>query len=86
MSPEQVAMLIQAQLPNADVQITGADCNFAVTVVCERFQGMSQVKRQQAVLASVRTQLASGELHAMSVSALTPEEASVRKPGLIPLG
>ena len=51
----------------------GADA-FSSVVLSEQFQGTSTVARQRRVLATVKEKLATGELHAMSVKAYTPEE------------
>lgn len=75
MDRQQVIELIQQAVPNAaDIQVEGADCDFTALVLSETFAGVSAVKRQQQVLAQFTDVLASGELHAISVKALTPEE------------
>lgn len=74
MTEAQIIALIQQGLPDAQVRAEGEDCNFRVTVVSTQFEGLSPVKRQQAVLSTLRAALASGELHAVSIEALTPEQ------------
>ena len=74
MQAEQVVALIQTGIPDAVVHIDGEGCNFSVQVVSAQFAGLSLVKKQQLVLATVKEQIKSGELHAMSVKAYTPEE------------
>jgi acid stress-induced BolA-like protein IbaG/YrbA len=39
------------------------------------FEGLSLLARQKMVLAVVRTDIDSGELHALSIKARTPSEA-----------
>jgi len=80
MQPEQVVALIKTGIPDAEVLIDGEGCNFSVQVISPQFAGLSLVKKQQAVLATVKEQIKSGELHAMSVKAYTPDEwASVQQ-------
>ena len=74
MLAEEVVALIKKDFPDAEVHIEGEDCSFSATVISERFSKMSLLKKQQSVLATVKEQIASGELHAMTVSALTPQE------------
>ena len=76
MDVEVVREKITADLPNAKVTVQGEDCNFSVTVVSELFAGKLPVARQRMVMAPFTEQLASGELHALSVKAITPEEDS----------
>ena len=71
---EVIARIGQAVPAAAEIMVEGADCDFTAVVLSEDFAGVSQVKRQQQVLASFSDVLASGELHALSVKAHTPAE------------
>jgi len=42
--------------------------------VSSEFAGLSRVKRQQRVYQIIKDKLDSGELHALSMQTLTPEE------------
>lgn len=86
METEAVAQLIRAGLPNAEVRVTGDGSHFEALVVSEVFADLTPIKRQRLVMESVRAQLASGELHALSIKTLTPaqsaaEQASTRAAG-----
>ncbi|MYM62275.1 BolA family protein [Pseudomaricurvus sp. HS19] len=88
MKAEEIIARVREAVPDAvDIEAQGADCDFAVLVVSPTFAGMLPVKRQQLVLAGFTELLASGELHALSVKAKTPEElaASAAAPGLTQL-
>ncbi|TGD75337.1 BolA/IbaG family iron-sulfur metabolism protein [Mangrovimicrobium sediminis] len=75
MQREEVIARIEAAVPQAqEIKVEGADCDFTAVVLSEGFAGVSPVKRQQQVLAAFADVIASGELHALSVRALTPEE------------
>lgn len=75
MERQQVITRIEQAIPDAvDIQVEGADCDFTALVLSESFAGVSAVKRQQQVLAKFTDVLASGELHALSVKAHTPDE------------
>jgi len=52
----------------------GGETHFDVVVVSDRFQGLNRVARQRLVYEIVAQELAE-RVHALSVKALTPEEA-----------
>lgn len=54
----------------------GGESHFAVVVVAEAFQGISRLARQRLVNAALAEELA-GPIHALSIRAMTPEEASL---------
>ena len=60
--------------PDAVVDTQGEGCSFEVYVITDAFAGQMPVKRQQAVLKLFSPELASGALHALSVTARTPSE------------
>ena len=51
----------------------GGESHFNLTVVSGAFEGQGRVQRQRAVNALLRDELA-GPIHALSISALTPQE------------
>lgn len=53
----------------------GGESHFNLTVVAGAFAGQSRVSRQRAINALLAEELA-GPVHALSIKALTPEEAS----------
>ncbi|HYE37500.1 BolA family protein [Methylocaldum sp.] len=72
----EVRNLIEAGIPNCQLSVSGEGCNFSVVVVGEVFESLTQVQRQQKVLAAVREPLATGALHAISMKVYTPSEWS----------
>lgn len=72
METEAVARLIQAGLPDAQVQVSGDGSHFEALVVSAAFLGKSPLERQRLVMATVRPQLESGELHALSIKTGVP--------------
>jgi acid stress-induced BolA-like protein IbaG/YrbA len=71
---EAVAQLIRQGLPGAEVQVTGDGSHFEATVVSERFEGLTLIARHRLVKDTVKAQIASGELHALSLKTLTPAQ------------
>jgi acid stress-induced BolA-like protein IbaG/YrbA len=75
MNPQQVAELIRAGLPGAEVRVESDDnTHFAARVVSAEFAGKRAIARHQLVYKTLG-ELMGREIHAMSIEALTPEEA-----------
>ena len=71
---EEIEERIEQALANAEVAVTGEGNRFQVEVVSDRFEGLSRVKRQQAVYAAIGDLIASGAIHAVTITASTPAE------------
>jgi acid stress-induced BolA-like protein IbaG/YrbA len=74
METEAVAQLIRAGLPGAEVEVSGDGSHFDAVVVSDVFEGLSPIKKQRLVMDTVKEQIASGELHALSIKTLTPAQ------------
>jgi len=74
LSVAEVTSLVKQDLADAEVIVDGAGCDLTLTVISASFADLPLVKKQQAVLATLKAPLASGKLHAVSVLAYTPEE------------
>ena len=74
MNPEKIEQLIAAQMPDASVEVTGGEGKYTATVTSDVFEGLTPIKRHKLVYACVNDQIASGELHALSIVAKTPAE------------
>jgi acid stress-induced BolA-like protein IbaG/YrbA len=81
MHPDKVAELIRAGLPGAQVVVESDDqTHFATRVVSAAFVGKRSIARHQMVYRTLG-ELVGREIHALSIEALTPEEAGVARPG-----
>ena len=67
MSPETIKEMIQKAIPDSQVEMSGVDCNFAVTVTSSVFEGMPPLKAHRMVNDVFKAQFANGELHALSI-------------------
>ncbi len=76
MQSEQIKKIIADGLPCDTVQVEGDGQHFEALVVSPQFVGKSRVQRQQMVNAVLRLYFDSGELHALSMKTITPEEWS----------
>jgi acid stress-induced BolA-like protein IbaG/YrbA len=75
MNAEEVARLIRAGLPGADVRVQSEDqTHFAARIVAEQFSGLRSVARHQLVYRTLGERMG-GAIHALSIEALTPAEA-----------
>jgi len=74
-SNEDVIKLIQDAFPDAEVSVEGDGYKYETTVVSTAFDGLNTLKRHQAVYSAVDSAIASGNLHALTIHAKTPDEA-----------
>lgn len=74
MNPEDVQNMIKAGLPDCEVKVDGDGSHFDAVVIGEIFEGLSMVKKQQAVYATLGDKITSGEVHALSIKTYTPDE------------
>jgi acid stress-induced BolA-like protein IbaG/YrbA len=73
---QAIEQLIRTGLPGAEVQVTGDGSHFDAVVISEAFAGLTPIKKQRLVMETVKVQLASGELHALSIKTFTPAQWS----------
>ncbi|MGH1537989.1 MAG: BolA family protein [Gammaproteobacteria bacterium] len=79
MTTDEIQKLIETGLPGSKAMVSGAEGKYEAIVVSESFANLSMVKEHQMVYATVKPQIASGELHALSIKAFTPEEWENKK-------
>lgn len=76
MHPQRIKTIIADGLPCEALHVEGDGDHFEALIVSAHFAGKSRVQRQQTVNALLRAYFDSGELHALSMKTLTPEEWS----------
>jgi len=76
MTELEIKSLIEQGLDCQSVEVSGDGHHFEAFVISDQFEGKRAVARQQMVYATVQEQIASGELHALSLKTVTPEEAN----------
>jgi acid stress-induced BolA-like protein IbaG/YrbA len=78
MTAEQVRQRIESGLPGARALVRSDDnVHFEAVVVAAQFAGRRTLQRHQLVYATLGAAMG-GEIHALSLETLTPEESSVR--------
>ena len=76
MDAQTIRYLIEQGLPGASADVQGDDgVHFEARVVCERFAGKLPLARHRMVYATLGERMG-GEIHALALKTLTPEEAA----------
>ena len=74
LDPKQIETWIAAGLSCEYLAVDGDGHHFAAIIVSNEFSGQTRVRRQQRVYQTLKDKLDSGELHALSMQTMTPEE------------
>lgn len=74
MSADEVKSLLAAALPDITFEVEGGGAKFHVRAIGDAFAGKRPVQRQQMIYAVLNDQIASGEIHAVTMALFTPEE------------
>ena len=74
MDPIEISRLIEAGFENAEVKVMSDDnTHYAAIVVAAEFAGKRSIARHQMVYKTLGS-LVGNEIHALSITALTPDE------------
>jgi acid stress-induced BolA-like protein IbaG/YrbA len=76
MTLSEIQNKLEVGVKDSTVTMEGDGCNCSTLVVSPVFEGMPLLARQKMVLAAVRADIDSGELHALSIKARTPAEVA----------
>ncbi len=74
MQSEDVAKILSESLEACKITVEGEGNHFQLVVVGDMFEGLSSVKRQQAVYAGLNSYIADGTIHAITMKVYTPSE------------
>jgi acid stress-induced BolA-like protein IbaG/YrbA len=74
-TPEQIRSYIEEGLQCEELRVVGDGEHFEALIVSGAFRGKSRVQRHQLVYAALGDRMR-GEIHALSMRTLTPEEAA----------
>ena len=69
-----IEQILTDALSLEEVHVTSDGSHYKVVAVGECFDGMSRVKQQQAIYTPLAEQIASGELHALTIKTFTPTQ------------
>ena len=76
MIAETVRARVSDAIADSDVVARGDGSRMEIVVVASAFDGVSRVRRQQMVYAAIAELIGAGDLHAVSIRAMTPAERS----------
>ena len=79
MLANELKSLLEQRAKKWMFSIDGDGRNFQIEVISDEFGAMSRVKRQQAVFRLIADEIADGQLHAITITALTQEEKQQRR-------
>ena len=78
-TPESIQSSIESGLACERVEVRGDGHHFEALIVSPAFESLSKVRRHQLVYAALGTRMRE-EIHALSMTTLTPAEWSERNP------
>jgi acid stress-induced BolA-like protein IbaG/YrbA len=78
MTEIEIKKMIEQAISCQSVELSGDGHHFEALIVSDAFEGKRPVARQQLVYAALQEKISSGELHAISLKTLTPNEAANR--------
>ena len=75
MQADEIKQIIESNIPECKVLIDGEDgVHFNAIVISKEFEGKSKVQQQQMVYSALGDRITSGDVHALSLKTITPEE------------
>ncbi len=74
MNEEKIRSNILNVLPEALITFHAKDCNFKIKIISRQFTGLNVIQRHKLILGALEKFIKSGELHAVSLETLLPEE------------
>ena len=83
MQKQDVKRRIEEGLAGAEAlvsEFSGGDDHYAVVVIAREFEGKMLLKRHRMVLDLFQSEIATGEVHALTIKAYTPEQWVLEKP------
>ena len=72
-TPEDIKNLIEKNLAQSEVTISGDGRHFDAVVVCPEFAGKTRIQQHQMVYGALGDKMQE-EIHALSMSTRTPED------------
>jgi acid stress-induced BolA-like protein IbaG/YrbA len=78
-TPESIKSAIEAGVACDRVEVSGDGQHFQALIVSNAFEGLSKVRRHQLVYGALGDRMQE-EIHALSMTTLTPAEWTQRRP------
>lgn len=84
MDIKQIEQILRDALNLTEVSVTSDGSHFQIIAVSDQFDGMSRVKKQQAIYAPLADKIADGSMHALSIKTFSEQEWQREKKFNIP--
>ena len=78
METSEVKKIIEAGIAGSEATVTADGSKYIAVVVSDAFEGKTMVAEQKMVYALLNEHIQSGAIHALTIKALTPEEAAAQ--------
>ena len=75
MGVQAIESIITTAIPDCQLEVMADGNKLRLRVISIEFEGLSKVKRQQKIYGLLDELIKSGEIHAVTMLTLTPEEA-----------
>jgi len=72
MTEQEIIDAIRAELPDAEISLSGEGCNFGIRVVSNAFEGQPLLAQHRMVNKALSDYIRSGALHAVTLDTRTP--------------
>lgn len=76
MDLESIRQILESELGASQLDMQADGNKLLLSLVSDKFEGLSKVKRQQLVYALLNDRISSGEIHAVTMTTLTPDEST----------
>lgn len=76
MTAQELHRIISQGMPCTHLEVDGDGRHWQALVVSSEFEGLRRIQRHQRVYATLGDRMATDEVHALSIKAMTPEEYS----------
>ena len=77
MDAQAIELILKTGLPDCQLELMIDGNKVMLRVVSLEFEGLNRVKRQQKIYSLLSDLIKSGEIHAVTIVTLTPEEANL---------
>ena len=74
MQADEIKTAIESAIENSEVQVAVEGSHIHLVVISPAFEGLTPVKKQQLVYASLQDAVASGAIHAVHMKTYTPDQ------------
>ena len=78
METSEVKKIIEAGIPGSEATVTADGGKYIATIVSDAFEGKTMIAEQKMVYALLNEHILSGAIPALTIKALTPEEAKAQ--------